>query len=148
MEEGMNTDTIFGLSNMLALAGWLVLLGSPLFPRIADRIAGLVIPALLAVAYTGLVLAFWSSAEGGFDSLDNVAALFRTRELLLAGWLHYLAFDLFVGAWIVRAARKGAVPFLLVVPCLVLTFLFGPAGLLAFLALRAARNPAIATVTA
>jgi ABA DEFICIENT 4-like len=94
------------------------------------------------------VLAFWWSSEGGFDSLDNVAALFRTRELLLAGWIHYLAFDLFVGAWIVRAARQSEVPFLLVVPCLVLTFLFGPSGLLAFLALRGARNPAASTITA
>lgn len=144
----MNADLIFSLSNMIALAGWLGLLGSPFFPRVADRIAGIVIPALLAVAYSGLVLAFWSSAQGGFDSLDNVAALFQTRELLLAGWLHYLAFDLFVGAWIVRSARQAAVPFLLVVPCLVLTFLFGPAGLLAFLAVRAARSPSAAAVTA
>ena len=103
----MNADTIFSLSGMLALAGWLSLLASPFVPRLADRIAGLAVPALLAVAYTGLVLAFWSSAKGGFDSLDNVAALFQTRELLLAGWIHYLAFDLFVGAWIVRAARQA-----------------------------------------
>jgi hypothetical protein len=144
----VNASLIFSIANMVAVIGWLALLGSPFFPRIADRIAGIFIPSLIAVTYTGLVLAFWSSAEGGFDSLDNVAALFETRELLLAGWLHYLAFDLFVGAWIVRAARQSAVPFLLVVPCLVLTFLFGPAGLLAFLALRGARNPAAAAVTA
>lgn len=144
----MNTDLIFSLSNMVALAGWLVLLGSPFIPRVADRIAGMAIPALLAIAYSGLVLAFWSSARGGFDSLDNVASLFQSRELLLAGWLHYLAFDLFVGAWIVRSARQARVLFLMVVPCLVLTFLFGPAGLLAFLAVRAARNPSTAAVTA
>jgi Domain of unknown function (DUF4281) len=144
----MNTDVVFSISNMIALAGWLALLASPVFPRMADRVAGIVIPALLGVAYSGLVLAFWFSARGGFDSLDNVAALFETRELLLAGWIHYLAFDLFVGAWIIRAARKDAVHFLLVVPCLVLTFLFGPAGLLAFLVLRGARNPAAAAVTA
>ena len=114
---------------------------------LADRIAGLAIPALLAVAYTGLVLAFWSSAKGGFDSLDNVAALFQTRELLLAGWIHYLAFDLFVGAWIVRTARQAGVAFWLVVPCLALTFLFGPAGFLASLrsAPRAIRGLAIVT---
>ena len=109
-------------------------------PRLADRFAGLVVPALLSVAYTGLVLAFWTSAKGGFDSLDNVARCFETRELLLAGWIHYLAFDLFVGAWIVRTARQARIPFWLVVPCLVLTFLFGPAGLLTFVAIRAARS--------
>jgi hypothetical protein len=144
----MSPDTVFNLANPLALAGWLVLLGSPIFPRVADRIAGLLIPALFSVAYSGLVLAFWSSAKGGFDSLDNVAALFQTRELLLAGWLHYLAFDLFVGAWIVRTARKTAVPFWLVMPCLALTFLFGPAGLLAFLVIRAALTPSAVAVTA
>src|SRR5262245_43579905 len=99
----MNVDTIFGLANMIALAGWLMLLGSPFFPKLADHISGLAIPALLAIAYCGLVLAFWWLAKGGFDSLGNVAALFETRELLLAGSIHYLAFDLFVGAWIVRA---------------------------------------------
>ena len=144
----MNADTIFSLSGMLALAGWLSLLASPFMPRLADRIAGLVVPALLAVAYTGLVLAFWSSAKGGFDSLDNVAALFQTHELLLAGWIHYLAFDLVTGAWIVSAARQAAIPFWLAVPCLVFTFLFGPAGFLAFVAVRAARNPALAVTTA
>lgn len=144
----MNADVVFSVSTVIAVVGWLVLLASPFFPAIADRISGLVIPALFGVAYTGLVLVFWWSAEGGFDSLDNVAALFRTREMLLAGWIHYLAFDLFVGAWIVRAARASAVPFLLVVPCLVLTFMFGPAGLLAFLALRGVRDPAAVAATA
>ena len=135
----MTPDLLFQFANMTALAGWLALLASPFVPRVADGIAGFAIPSLLAVAYTGLVLAFFAGAEGGFDSLDNVAALFRTREMLLAGWLHYLAFDLFVGAWIVRAAREAGIAFWLVVPCLALTFLFGPAGFLAFLAIRAVR---------
>ena len=128
----MSPDELFQIANPLALVGWAAFLASPLFPRFADLVAGTIIPLLLAVAYAGLVLAFWSGAEGGFDSLDAVAQLFATRELLLAGWLHYLAFDLFVGAWIARTARAEAVPFLLVVPCLALTFLFGPVGYLLF----------------
>ena len=112
-------------------------------------VAAIGIPLLLAVAYAGLVMAFWSSAKGGFDTLDNVALLFQTREMLLAGWMHYLAFDLFVGAWIVApGAGDARIPFLLVVPCLVLTFLFGPAGLLAFAAIRLAMRPAHALATA
>jgi hypothetical protein len=144
----VNADTLFSLAGPVAMAGWLCLLASPFMPRLADLIAGLVIPALLAAAYAGLVLAFWSSAKGGFDSLDNVAALFETRELLLAGWIHYLAFDLLTGAWIVRTARQTHVSFWLVVPCLLLTFLFGPAGFLAFLAIRTSVNPQAAVVTA
>jgi hypothetical protein len=135
----MSPDDIFRIGNMTAMAGWLALLVSPFAPKLADRVSGLVIPALLSVAYSGLVLAFWSGASGGFDSLPNVMLLFTKPEIALAGWLHYLAFDLFIGAWEVRTARAERIPFLIVVPCLALTFLFGPAGYLAFSALRAAR---------
>lgn len=135
----MDPDLIFGTGGTLAMIGWLVLLASPLAPRVADAVAAHAVPLLISVAYAGLILAFWTSGEGGFDSLDAVARLFETRELLLAGWLHYLAFDLFVGAWIVRTARQASMPFWMVVPCLPLTFLFGPAGYLAFAMVRFAR---------
>ena len=56
--------------------------------------------------------------------------------LLLAGWIHYLAFDLLVGAWEARDARERGIPHLFVVPSLILTFLFGPAGWLLYLGIR------------
>ena len=132
----MNPDTIFQIASTTALAGWIVLLISPFIPKLADRISGLIIPALLSIAYTGLILAFFGGAEGGFDTLDNVMKLFTVREAVLAGWIHYLAFDLFIGAWEVRTGRADGMPFLLVLPCLPLTFMFGPAGLLLFIILR------------
>ncbi len=128
---------IFQITGPLAMLGWLALVLSPLAPRLADWVAALVIPALLSVAYTALILVHWADAPGGFDSLANVMALFTNPAVALAGWVHYLAFDLFVGAWITRTARAEAIPHLLILPCLVMTFLFGPAGLLAFLILRA-----------
>lgn len=130
---------LFQIANIAALAGWTALLASPWIGRWADRIAAAALPMLLSIAYAGLVLAFWSGAKGGFGSLADVMALFTQPEIALAGWIHYLAFDLFVGAWETRTARDEAIPFLLVVPCLALTFLFGPAGYLAFVALRFAR---------
>lgn len=133
----MSPDAIFSAASSIALVGWLVLLASPLVPVWSQRISGLAIPALIGVAYVGLILANWSGVEGDFSSLDGVARLFQSREVLLAGWLHYLAFDLIVGAWEVRAARASGLHFLLVVPCLAATFLFGPAGFVLFLALRA-----------
>jgi hypothetical protein len=136
----MTPDSLFQLSSPLAIAAWAVLALSPFAPKAADLIAGLAVPALLSIAYAALILGYWSGAPGGFDSLPNVMALFTSPEIALAGWLHYLAFDLFVGAWEVRTARREGIPHLLVLPCLVLTFLFGPAGLLLFLALRAARR--------
>jgi hypothetical protein len=144
----MPIETLFSLSSTLALAGWVALLASRFFPVLAERISGLAIPLLLSVAYAGLVLAFWRGAEGGFDTLDNVMRLFTAKEIALAGWIHYLAFDLFVGAWIVRTARAESIAFLLIVPCLLLTFLFGPVGFLVFSALRLARIAMPRPVTA
>ena len=80
------------------------------------------------------------SAPGGFSSLPDVALLFTNRWMLLAGWIHYLAFDLLIGAWEVRDARQRAIPHLLVLPCLFLTFMFGPAGWLLYMGLRAVRT--------
>jgi hypothetical protein len=147
MERRVNPETLFAVANPLALAGWVALALSPVAPRLADGVAGVGIPLLLSLAYAALILAFWAGAEGGFDSLPNVMRLFTRPEIALAGWLHYLAFDLFIGAWEVRVARREAIPHLLVLPCLVLTFLFGPVGLLLFLGLRLARRSFFAEVS-
>ncbi len=132
----MTPDSLFQLSGPLAMLGWLALLAAPLAPRLAQVVAAQVVPLVLAVAYAALILMHWAGAEGGFGSLSDVASLFANPWLLLAGWLHYLAFDLFVGAWEVRTARAEGIPHWQVVPCLALTFLFGPAGFFVFSALR------------
>ena len=133
----MQPDLFFRYANPLALSGWIVLALAPLSPVWAQRISGLAIPAILSVGYTALMLAFWSGAEGGFGSLADVMALFRSPQIVLAGWVHYLAFDMLIGAWVVRTARREGIAHLLVLPCLALTFLFGPTGFITFLALRA-----------
>lgn len=132
----MSPDALFQLANPLAMLGWVALLGAPLAPRLVQWVSGATIPLLLSLAYAGLVLAFWSQAPGGFGSLPEVQALFTHPHIALAGWVHYLAFDLFLGAWEVRTARAEGIPHWAVIPCLILTFLFGPAGLLAFAILR------------
>ena len=88
--------------------------------------------------YLGLFGLNLIGADGGFGSLAELARLFENPYLLLAGWVHFLAFDLFVGAWEVRDARRVGIAHLLVVPCLVLTFMAGPVGLLLYLGLRVA----------
>lgn len=133
----MTPDSLFQIANPLVLIGWLALALSPLAPRWSDSVAGLVIPLLLSITYTALVLVHWTSAPGGFGSLTDVMALFTSPGVALAGWVHYLAFDMLVGAWICRTARAEGIPHLFILPCLVPTFLFGPAGFAAFIALRA-----------
>jgi hypothetical protein len=73
---------------------------------------------------------------GDFQTLAGVSALFSSPWVLLAGWIHYLAFDLLVGVWEVRDSRSRGIPHLLVVPCLALTFMFGPAGWLLYQGVR------------
>jgi hypothetical protein len=136
----MTPETLFQIANPAALLGWGALVLSPLAPRLADILAGIVIPLALSVGYAGLVLAFWATAPGGFGSLPDVMALFTSAPVALAGWLHYLAFDLFVGAWVARTARSEDIPHLFALPCLALTFLFGPAGYLCFSILRLTRS--------
>ena len=86
-------------------------------------------------------MGFTPGTEGaGFDSLAAVSLLFSTPLGVLIGWVHFLAFDLFVGAWIPRDGLRHSLSHWLVLPCLALSFLFGPAGLLAYLTLRLVRN--------
>ena len=128
----MNLELIFSLAGLLAMAGWLVLFASPLIPHWSDRISGYIIPIMLSAGYVTLILFFPSEGEGGFGSLAEVIDLFSNPTAMMAGWVHYLAFDLLIGAWMCRTAKRDGLSFWLVAPCLPLTFLFGPAGFLAF----------------
>lgn len=135
----------FSLTGPLVLAAWAGLVLS-LFVRpvrpVAWTAAQILVPALLAVAYVLLIWGGRSAFEsGGFGSIEEIRALFANDSALVAGWFHYLAFDLFIGAWIVRDGLERRVPGLLILPCLPLTFLFGPTGLLLFFVLRLAFRP-------
>ena len=127
----MNHELVFSLAGLMAMAGWTALLLSPLIPVWSDRIAGLVIPAVLSIGYVVILLAF-PAPSGGFGSFAEVRELFSHADALMAGWVHFLAFDLLVGAWICRQGRREGLPFWSVAPCLPVTFLFGPAGFLMF----------------
>ena len=77
---------------------------------------------------------------GGFFTLEQVHTLFQHPHSVLVGWTHYLAFDLFIGSWEVRDAQRHGISHFVVIPCLILTFLFGPIGLLLYLAIRLAKS--------
>lgn len=132
----MSPEQVFSVVNLIALFSWGLLAVWPRRQQVPQLVAGLIVPALLAAVYIGIIVTAWGSSAGGFSSLQDVALLFSNPWLLLAGWTHYLAFDLFVGSWQVRDARDRGIPHLLVVPCLILTFLFGPAGWLLYVGLR------------
>jgi hypothetical protein len=132
----MSPEQLFSIANTIAAVSWVLLAVLPRRRWVLDVVTGTVVPALFAVLYVGLIVSTFGRAEGGFSTLAGVAALFTNAWMLLAGWVHYLAFDLLIGTWEVRDAHARGIPHLYVVPCLILTFLFGPAGWLLYLGLR------------
>jgi hypothetical protein len=135
----MDLEQLFSMAGAIAASGWLILIFFPK-PHIARLITGIILPLALSIFYLVLITGNIRGAEGGFGSLADVALLFQKRELLLAGWIHYLAFDLFIGAWETRDAARNQIPHLVVIPCLVMTFMLGPIGLLFYLAIRTAKT--------
>jgi len=129
-------EIVFAFASALAALGWILLAVLPGHERVRDLISGRIVPALLAAVYVVIVMTQWAGTPGGFGSLADVALLFSNTWLLLAGWVHSLAFDLLVGVWEARDARARGLPHLLLLPCLALTFLFGPAGWILYLAVR------------
>ncbi len=131
----MPAAQIFEIVSTVVLPGWLLLIFLPRW-RFTMPVAAIGLPLALAVTYAVVLGSHWGEGEGGFGSLKEVEMLFANPYALLGGWIHYLAFDLFIGAWEVRDAQKQQVPHLAVVPCLLLTFIFGPVGLLLYFVLR------------
>lgn len=132
-------DQLFAWAGQAAMLGWLILI---LLPRrwpwllCAPRF---IIPFGLSLLYAGLAMAhFFTVDGGGYGSLDEVRVLLSKEEMLLAGWVHYLAFDLFIGGWIAVNADKVGINRVVQAVLLSATFLFGPIGLALFLAMRTA----------
>ena len=136
----MTPDTAFQIANLIMLAGWLTLAAGVLLRRdsLRDLVAGRLLPLTLCAIYAVLIFAFWNTAEGGFDTLANLRKLFETPWVVVAGWVHYLAFDLFVGSHIARRVMREGLPRYLLIGLLPLTLLFGPIGYLAFAVVRLA----------
>jgi len=65
-----------------------------------------IIPLILSIGYTiYILLAIQMNGWMDFGSLQSVMALFTEEHAVLAGWIHYLAFDLLVGMWILNQNR-------------------------------------------
>lgn len=130
-------EAMFGWAGQAAMLGWLILIFLPRRWPLLLAIPRYLIPFGLSLLYAGLALSHFFTVEGGgYNSLDEVAALLSSREMLLAGWVHYLAFDLFIGGWIAIEADKLGISRVIQAPILLGTFMFGPVGLALFLAMR------------
>ncbi|PYB70805.1 ABA4-like family protein [Rhizobium wuzhouense] len=133
----MDFAQMFSVASSAAMLGWLVLMLAPRRPLVIQTLRlGLI--GALSLTYAVLIfVSFFRVEGGGFGSIAEVRALFMSDPVHVAGWIHYLAFDLFIGTWIAMEADKRGYDRLLQVPMLAATFLFGPLGLLIFLVTRA-----------
>jgi hypothetical protein len=135
----MSFAQLFSIANTAALLGWACLILAPRHRLVIGTLRyGLI--AALSVTYAALILLYFFRIQGGgFNSIAEVRALFLSDGGLVAGWVHYLAFDLFIGIWIAEEADRAGTSRLVQAPILVATFMFGPIGLLLHYATRAAQ---------
>jgi hypothetical protein len=136
----MSYDVLFNFVNFSVLPAWALLIFAPKW-SVTDKIVhSMLYPLLLGAVYIGgfamIIFAAHGSDGGGFTSIDGVRALFASDAGILIGWTHYLVFDLFVGAWEARDAKRRGFNHWLLVPCLLLTLMAGPVGLVLYLVLR------------
>lgn len=141
MPAAISPDDIYLALNLGVLPFWALIIFVP-FLKITDTLVHSVLaPIVLGVTYGWLLASVMGGAvqmpEGaGFASLDALMKTFSVKEAVVAGWAHYIVFDLFVGAWIARDAQRIGLNQFIVAPALVLTLMIGPIGLLTYLLMR------------
>ncbi len=131
----MTPDLIFTIASRFAIIGWLLLAILPNTKITKILVRSGLWSFVLSFSYF-VVLATHFGSEGNFKSLQGVAQLFSNSWVLLAGWIHYLAFDLFLGIWETKEAESLGISRWVLVPCLFLTLMFGPVGFLIFQTIR------------
>lgn len=130
----MTYDLLFKICNLIVMPAWLALAIWPNAKWTKYLVTGIAIS--LALVYAYFVPGFFQMEEGGFGSLAEVMLLFKSESAVLAGWIHYLVFDLWTGRWIATDAAAKKISKWWVAPCLLFTLMLGPVGFLLYSALR------------
>lgn len=130
--------TLFDASFLLVAPFWLLMIVLPGWGVTRRVIGSPWIAAPAAALYLALVLPGLPGVLGAVasPSLGAIAPMLGTPAGATVAWVHFLAFDLFVGRWVYLDARgRGITPWL-TSPLLFLTLMLGPAGLLGHLLVR------------
>ena len=129
----MNHSLVFQIVNTIALFSWILLLVFPNAKPTKKLIRNGLMCILMSITYLIFaIIAMSSGAEGGLTSLEAVMKGFESKDWVLTGWIHYLAFDLFLGIWIKKDSEKKGIHHFIIIPSLVFTFLMGPIGFLIY----------------
>jgi Domain of unknown function (DUF4281) len=145
----LNPAFVYKATNLIALVGWLAIaIAAPSRPWASKvwRVTGIALPVFFALIYITMMAldrTSTSSPGGSFSSLEGVQILFTRPALVAAGWVHYLAFDMFIGTWMSRRAGELEIPHWQVLPCLFFTLMLGPIGFLLFSLLVTVKGKAL-----
>ncbi|MFF8276333.1 ABA4-like family protein [Streptomyces lateritius] len=138
------TGFLFELSFFLAAPVWLLMIFAPRW-RGTERLTAspLTVLPILAV-YLTLALPvlpeLWTAVSSpDIDTFRDLTALANGAGAI---WAQVIAWDLLLGQWMYREARRRGISPLVMGPLLILTILLSPIGLLIFLPLRAMKKPA------
>ena len=132
----MTPDKIFQICSTIAMIGWIVLIILPHWQNVDRFLIGTII-TLLCIVYAWIIFTDFKFSEmGNFGSLDGVMQLFTNKSMVTAGWIHYLALDLMTGIFIRKNAQKNGINHWIILPCLLVTFMLAPIGLLIYLLIR------------
>lgn len=135
----MSWPALFTATNAIALAAWALLILGPRGPKVAAIIlyAGV---GLLCLAYAVMyAVQIQGIFQGDMTGIEGISALFQSDGVVVLGWTHYLAFDLFIGQWIAKDADHKGFSRIVQAPILLLTLFAGPIGLLVWLVIREPR---------
>lgn len=138
---------VFSASFLLVLPFWFLMIVLPTW-RFTERVIRspwMVAPA--ALLYAGLVLPRLPEVLGAVANPDlaGVSALLGSPAGATVGWVHFLAFDLFVARWAYLDSRERKVNPFVMAPVLLLTLMLGPVGFLAYLLVRGTLGTRAAT---
>jgi len=132
----VNEELVLKVVSVPVLVGWLAMLLAPRARPTRWLLESDVLPLGIGGLYLALVLPHLPGLLREFDTLAHIGAALQRPGMLLAAWVHYLAFDFLVGRVVLADSQRRGLPHLLVVPCLVLCFLLGPVGYLAYAGVR------------
>ncbi len=131
-----NEELIFKLANGMAGFGWLLLLLFYKRPGITNLLVWIIVAAL-CVLYSTLIFKTLQPGDWkSFTTLEGVVSLMSVPGAALVGWIHYLAFDLMTGVFVAVNGQRHGVRFILLLPCLLCTFMLGPFGLALYFLVR------------
>ena len=133
----MNLETVFSIVNALVLPQWLLMIFAPNWSWTQKLVNSYLIPIALTTVYAYYIFSGMGDMDfRAFSTLAGVKQLFTIEQGVLAGWIHYLCFDLFTGSWVLKDSLERGSNRIIVGVCLFFCFMLGPIGLLLYLTTR------------